>query len=140
MKCWHCNSEVVWNCDYDLGDIFDAEGIMSTFTCSNDECGATYECYIKQENALEFMKHNKPKALSKDLVQQLNWAKNSLVGKTFINNKTKGIYYVKNIVVDTETLELRVIYVDGVSVNEWDRPLLSFLKKFTEYKIGRKYE
>ena len=57
-----------------------------------------------------------------------------IVGKKFRNKKTKGVYIVKNIAVDTETEELRVIYCDGVSTNDWDRPMLLFIKKFEEYK------
>lgn len=140
MKCWHCGSEVIWNNDYDLKDIIDEEGILTALSCSNDECGASYECVVRQESKFDFMKDNKPKSLPKELLDQLQWAKDSLVGNTFMNKKTKGIYYVKGITVDTETLELRVIYVDGVSVNEWDRPLSLFIKKFTQHTGGRKYE
>lgn len=140
MKCWHCGSEVIWNNDYDLKDIIDEEGILTALSCSNDECGASYECVVRQESKFDFMKDNKPKSLPKELLDQLQWAKDSLVGNTFMNKKTKGIYYVKGITVDTETLELRVIYVDGVSVNEWDRPLSLFIEKFTQHTGGRKYE
>ena len=70
---------------------------------------------------------------SKELLEQAQWAKETMIGKKFQNLKTKGIYYVTNITIDTETLELRVIYSDGVSVNEWDRPLNLFIKKFKEY-------
>lgn len=140
MKCWHCNSEVIWNCDYDLEDIYGEEGIISSLQCSNDECGASYECIVRYDNTLGFMKNNKPKLLPKELIKQLQWAKDTLVGKTFVNNKTLGVYYVKGITVDTETLELRVIYVDGVSINEWDRPLSLFIQKFTEYTGGKKCE
>lgn len=140
MKCWHCNSEVIWNCDYDLEDIIGEEGVLTTLQCSNDECGASYECTVKQDKAFEFMKNNKPKLLPKDLIDQLQWAKDTMIGKAFMNDKTLGIYYVKGITVDTETLELRVVYVDGVSVNEWDRPLPLFIEKFTEYTGGKRNE
>ena len=71
--------------------------------------------------------------INKELIEQAQWAKDTMIGKKFQNLKTKGIYYVSNITVDTETLELRVIYSDGVSINEWDRPLALFIKKFKEY-------
>ena len=76
--------------------------------------------------------------LNNDLLDQLDWANKSLIGKKFKNKKTKKVYIVKSITVDTETEELRVIYFDGVSVNDWDRPLLLFLKKFelTNQKTG----
>ena len=74
------------------------------------------------------------KKLSNELIEQLHWGTRTLVGKKFRNKKTKGVYIVKNIAVDTETEELRVIYCDGVSTNDWDRPMLLFIKKFEEYK------
>lgn len=70
--------------------------------------------------------------LTQELLEQAQWAKETMIGKKFQNLKTKGIYYVTNITIDTETLELRVIYSDGVSINEWDRPLTLFIKKFKE--------
>lgn len=138
MKCWYCKSEVIWNSDYDLEDIIGEEGILTSLQCSNDKCGASYECIVRQGEGLEFMKGNKPKHLNAELLEQLQWAKDSLIGKTFINKKTKGIYYVKGITVDTETLELRVIYIDGVTENEWDRPLSLFIEKFERHTGGRR--
>ena len=70
--------------------------------------------------------------LNNDLLAQLNWASRTLVGKKYINLKTQGLYVVKSIAVDTETLELRVIYSDGISINDWDRPLRMFIEKFRE--------
>ena len=70
--------------------------------------------------------------VSTKLLEQAQWAKDTLVGKKFQNLKTKGVYHVSNITIDTETLELRVVYSDGVSINEWDRPLNLFIKKFKE--------
>ena len=142
MICWYCRSKLIWNNDYDLDNIFEGgEGILTVLTCSNDDCGAFYECTIDhKETKFNSLLCNKPKNLSKELLDQLEWAKRSLVGNVYQNIKTKGMYYVKNITVDTETQELRVIYVDGVSTNEWDRPLALFLKKFTTYTGGKSYE
>ena len=48
MKCWHCNSEVIWGGDFDFEDYgMDGEGIVSNLTCSN--CKAYYECYLDLE-------------------------------------------------------------------------------------------
>ena len=45
MKCWHCNTEVIWDCDYDFDDIgYDGYGIVSVFHCPN--CEAEYECRL----------------------------------------------------------------------------------------------
>lgn len=139
-KCWHCDSELIWQGDHE--GIESIEDRISVYACSNMYCSATYECTMSttQVNDNEVFYNNKPKSLPTELLNQLQWAKDSLVGRAFINNKTKGIYYVKGITVDTETLELRVIYVDGISINEWDRPLTSFIQKFTKYNGGRKYE
>lgn len=47
MKCWHCNSNIVWNSDYDFEDLgYDGDGIVSILTCSNKKCGAEYECRL----------------------------------------------------------------------------------------------
>lgn len=75
--------------------------------------------------------------LSNELLEQLQWATRTLVGQKFINKKTKGVYVVKSIAVDTETEELRVIYFDGTSINDWDRPLALFIEKFEEYKESK---
>ena len=48
MKCWHCNSEVIWGGDFDFEDYgMDGKGIVSNLTCSN--CKAYYECYLDLE-------------------------------------------------------------------------------------------
>ena len=47
MKCWHCNSEMIWGNDFDYGDYgIDEEGIVSEFSCSNCNCTATFYCPI----------------------------------------------------------------------------------------------
>ena len=70
--------------------------------------------------------------MSKELLEQAQWAKDTMIGKKFQNLKTSGIYYVTNITIDTEILELRVVYSDGKSTNDWDRPLTLFIKKFKQ--------
>lgn len=140
MRCWHCNSRLNWNSDFDLEDITGEVGIVTFLTCMNDECGASYECILETENPIRFLAINTPKKLPRELSEQLNWAKETLVGKTFENKKTHVVYYVKSITVDSETMGLRVVYVDGVSDNEWDRPLSLFIQEFTEYTGGREYE
>ena len=61
MRCWHCGSEVIWNNDYDLKDIIDEEGILTALSCSNDECGASYECVVRQDSKFDLVEDNKPK-------------------------------------------------------------------------------
>lgn len=140
MKCWHCNSRLNWNSDFDLEDLTGEVGIITYLTCMNDECGASYECILETDSPKKFLVNNKPKELPKELLDQLQWAKESLIGNVYQNIKTKRLYYVKGITVDTETQELRVIYVDGVSDNEWDRPLALFIEKFTTYTGGNRNE
>ncbi len=48
MNCWHCDTKVIWRCDYPFGDFgYHGEGIVSVFDCPN--CEAEYEsrCEIK---------------------------------------------------------------------------------------------
>ena len=70
--------------------------------------------------------------VNEDLILQALWAKSTMLGKKFLNIKNDNIYYVTNITIDTETLELRVVYSDWFSINEWDRPITMFMNKFKE--------
>lgn len=49
MKCWYCESEVIWQNDFTFEDYGyeEEEGIITVMTCSNDGCKAEYE--IKKE-------------------------------------------------------------------------------------------
>ncbi|GAG30137.1 unnamed protein product [marine sediment metagenome] len=45
MKCWHCQAELIWGCDFDFEDYdIEGEGIVSAFSCPN--CPATVEVYL----------------------------------------------------------------------------------------------
>jgi len=45
MKCWHCNSEVIWGGDHSYEDYgIPGEGIVSNHSCS--KCPAMYEIYL----------------------------------------------------------------------------------------------
>lgn len=46
MHCWHCGNAVNWNCDYDLEDITGEHGILTLLVCTNEDCGASYECTL----------------------------------------------------------------------------------------------
>jgi hypothetical protein len=40
MNCWHCNTELIWGADFDYEDYgYEGEGIVSNFSCPNDDCG-----------------------------------------------------------------------------------------------------
>ena len=44
MKCWHCNSEVIWGGDHSYEDYGrEGDGIVSNLSCS--KCNAFYLCY-----------------------------------------------------------------------------------------------
>ena len=52
MKCWHCNSEVIWGGDHDYEDYgMEGEGIVSNLSCSG--CNALYLCYIGEDDEQE---------------------------------------------------------------------------------------
>lgn len=40
MNCPHCNTELIWGGDHSYDDfaIHDEDGIVSNYTCSNDDC------------------------------------------------------------------------------------------------------
>ena len=51
MNCPHCNTELIWGGDhsYDEFAIHDEDGIVSNYTCSNDDCQVELieiYCYI----------------------------------------------------------------------------------------------
>ena len=38
MKCWHCNTELIWGGDHDFEDYgYTGEGIVSNLSCPNCE-------------------------------------------------------------------------------------------------------
>ena len=46
MNCWHCNKELIWDCDFDTEDITEGEmkGITSFLHCPN--CNSSVEIYL----------------------------------------------------------------------------------------------
>ena len=49
MKCWHCNSDVIWGGDHDYEDYgLEGEGIVSNLSCS--KCSANYLIYLGEED------------------------------------------------------------------------------------------
>jgi len=52
MKCWHCESKMIWGSDFDYDDYgLDGDGIVSELSCS--ECEATCTVYLPIKNANE---------------------------------------------------------------------------------------
>ena len=43
MNCWHCNTELIWQADHDLGDVYGTpeKGILTHLTCPS--CNAFVE-------------------------------------------------------------------------------------------------
>lgn len=136
MNCWYCGQKLIWQSEESLEDIYEnGQGIKTVLMCSNEDCGAVFEGTIDENNSTK-----KYRSIPINLQQQLKWAKSTMINKCFVNIKTQNKYYVKNIVVDTETLELRVVYTDGYSKNDWDRPLDLFIHKFTKFiKEGNRH-
>ena len=47
MNCWHCNEELIWGGDNSYEDYgMDEDGIISNFSCSNDDCKVFVEVYL----------------------------------------------------------------------------------------------
>lgn len=62
--------------------------------------------------------------------KEYNLSKKTLIGKKFesiVNGKT---YYAHSVAIDTETKEFRVVYSDGISIDEYDTTLTNFIKRF----------
>ncbi len=52
MKCWHCNTDLIWGGDFDFEDYgLDGNGIVSNLHC--EKCPTNIEVYynIDEENA-----------------------------------------------------------------------------------------
>lgn len=46
--CWYCGGQLVWQSDFDLGDIYDSqEGIYTELTCA--DCGAIVSYTLREE-------------------------------------------------------------------------------------------
>ena len=51
MKCWFCNNELIWNCDYSFEDYgYEGEGIVATLKCTNEQCGADFEGCLRLDD------------------------------------------------------------------------------------------
>ena len=49
MKCWHCNTELIWGGDHDFEDYnMEGEGIVSNLSCPG--CDAFVEVYLPLED------------------------------------------------------------------------------------------
>ena len=54
MNCWHCNTELIWGADFDFEDYgMEGEGIVSNFSCSNEDCEVFVEVYLPLSNNKE---------------------------------------------------------------------------------------
>ena len=48
MNCWHCKTELIWQCDHDVSDEMDNYSMLTDLHCPN--CGSDYEVYLPKEN------------------------------------------------------------------------------------------
>ena len=48
MKCWHCNTELIWGGDHDIEHENDDFIIVTNLSCP--ECGSYVEVYYPKEN------------------------------------------------------------------------------------------
>ena len=47
MNCWHCSNELIWGADFDYQDYgMEGEGIVSNFSCSNNDCEVFVQVYL----------------------------------------------------------------------------------------------
>ncbi len=48
FRCWQCRSELIWGGDHDIQELYEDEldeGIVSNFSCSNNNCNTHVEVY-----------------------------------------------------------------------------------------------
>jgi len=51
MNCWHCNTELVWNCDYDIEEDYPDYCMMTYLHCP--KCESDVEVYLPKEKKEE---------------------------------------------------------------------------------------
>ena len=49
MKCWHCNTELIWGGDHDIEDEDDTYSIVTNLSCPN--CPSHVDVYFPKEDA-----------------------------------------------------------------------------------------
>ena len=49
MKCWHCNTELIWGGDHDIEEESDEFCMVTNLSCPN--CGAYVEVYLPSDDA-----------------------------------------------------------------------------------------
>ena len=47
MKCWHCNTELIWGGDHDIDEDEEEWSIVSNLSCPG--CGSFVEVYYPKE-------------------------------------------------------------------------------------------
>ena len=58
MKCYHCESDLIWGGDHDIEDLdTDGDGILTNLSCSNKKCNTQVEVYHYFDNEKEKTKH-----------------------------------------------------------------------------------
>jgi len=49
MKCWHCDTELIWGGDHDIEDEHGEFCMVTNLSCPN--CGAHVEVYLPTDDA-----------------------------------------------------------------------------------------
>ena len=58
MKCWHCETELIWGGDHDIEEENDVYSIVSNLSCPN--CHSVVEVYYPSEDTIkDYKKHKK---------------------------------------------------------------------------------
>jgi len=47
MNCWHCKTELIWECDHDISDESENLAMLTNLHCPN--CQAEYEVWLPKE-------------------------------------------------------------------------------------------
>ena len=48
MKCWHCNTELIWDGDHDIEEESDEFCMVTNLSCP--ECGSYVEVYLPKDD------------------------------------------------------------------------------------------
>ena len=60
MNCWHCNTELIWQADHDLEDVYGTpqQGTLTHLICPNESCKAFVEISLQFEEEVDEKKES----------------------------------------------------------------------------------
>lgn len=49
-RCWYCGAPLIWDSDFNYDEVYgEGEGIVTFLHCSNEDCGASVQYSIRDD-------------------------------------------------------------------------------------------